>query len=92
MPVTLLVWEMGTQGLAKVDCVTVWLLGANWNCTMSPAGTLMSLGANVREPLALPTLTTWTVVPAVWAKAPATLMAAKATVVNCILKFCCFLR
>jgi len=27
----------------------------------------MSLGANVREPLALPTLTTWTVVPAVWA-------------------------
>jgi len=36
--------EMGWQGCAKVDCVTVWLLGANWNCTMSPTAALMLLG------------------------------------------------
>jgi hypothetical protein len=28
----------------KVDCVTVWLLGANWNCTMSPTLALTLLG------------------------------------------------
>ena len=41
--------------------MTVWLLGANWNCTISPAFAVMSLGEKVREPLAEPTFTTWTV-------------------------------
>jgi hypothetical protein len=31
---------------------------------MSPAAAFTLLGANAREPLALPTLTTWTAVPA----------------------------
>lgn len=35
---------MGWQGASKVDCVTVWLLGANWNWTISPTAALMLLG------------------------------------------------
>ena len=70
MPATLLlVWAMGVQGLAKLDCVTVWFPAANWNCTMSPTLAFTSLGENVREPLVLPTLTTWTLVMAVDAAA-----------------------
>ena len=103
MPVTFfMMLEMGTHGASKVDCVTVWFMGANWNCTMSPTFALMSLGVKVLEPFMLPTLTTWTVVSCAGRmlvlfeffevlrnvpKAPATLMADRRSVVNCILKY-----
>jgi len=51
---------MGWQGCAKVDCVTVWLLGANWNCTRSPTLAFMLLGEYSSVPFALPTFTTCT--------------------------------
>lgn len=52
---------IGWQGSSKVDCVTVWFFGANWNCTMSPTGTVRSEGEKVKVPFEPPTLTTWTV-------------------------------
>jgi hypothetical protein len=44
--------------------VTVWLAGANWNCTISPLAAVIESGENVRVLFAFPTLTTWTVVAA----------------------------
>lgn len=76
----------GMQGASKVDCVTVWLLGANWNCTMSPTAALMLLGKKARVPLAAPTWTTWTVTDA--ARAELKLIAERAKVVNCMLTMC----
>lgn len=91
----------GIHGAAKVDCTTEWFIGENWNCTMSPTAAVISFGENVREPLAPPTRTTCIltipegVVPvapasaaddvADFARAPETLKAARAKVVNCIL-------
>ena len=43
-PVTLECREIGWHGLSKLDCVTVWFLGMNWNCTMSPLAATMLLG------------------------------------------------
>lgn len=54
--------EIGWQGASNVDCVTVWLFGANWNWTISPTAALTSFGANTKDPFADPTLTTCTVV------------------------------
>jgi hypothetical protein len=53
---------MGWQGCAKVDWVTVWLLGANWNWTMSPTFALMLLGLYAKVPFALPTFTACTTI------------------------------
>lgn len=53
---------MGWHGWSKVDCVTVWLPAANWNCTMSPTAALTLLGEYVRAPDEEPTVTTCTVV------------------------------
>jgi len=50
--------------LSKVDCVTVWLLGANWNWTISPTLATTLSGEKARVPLEPPTLTTCTTVPA----------------------------
>lgn len=91
----------GEHGASKVDVTTEWFFGANWNCTISPGAALRSSGVNVREPFVPPTLTTWTVtipeglVPVDigaateetedCARAPTTLKAERATVVNCIL-------
>lgn len=36
--------EIGSHGLSKLDCVTVWLAGINWNCTISPLAAIMLLG------------------------------------------------
>jgi hypothetical protein len=58
----LLCMAMGWQGASKVDCVTVWLLGANWNWTMSPTAATRLLGSYARVPFAFPTFTTWTVI------------------------------
>lgn len=52
----------GAHGAAKVDDVTVWLFGANWNCTISPTAAVTWLGENVSVLLAPPTLTTQTLV------------------------------
>lgn len=52
---------IGVQGLAKLDWVTVWLSGLNWNWTMSPGLAVMLLGRNSVVPLGPPTVTTWTV-------------------------------
>jgi len=86
---------MGWHGWSKVDCVTVWLTGANWNCTMSPTAAVMLLGEYASVPFALPTLTTWTVTPlaveaaaevvVVAARAEPMLKAERAKVENCIL-------
>ena len=52
---------MGWHGLSKVDCVTVWFAGANWNWTMSPTPATRLFGVYERVPFELPTCTTWTV-------------------------------
>jgi len=67
--------------------VTVWLPPANWNCTMSPTAAVTLLGEYAMVPFELPTLTTWTVVPA--ARALPMLRAERAKVVNCILTGMC---
>lgn len=36
--------EMGSHGLSKLDCVTEWFCGMNWNCTMSPTAAMMLFG------------------------------------------------
>ena len=43
-PVTFECMEIGVHGLSKLDCVTVWFLGMNWNCTMSPLAATTLLG------------------------------------------------
>lgn len=50
--------EMGWQGWSKVDWVTVWLAGANWNCTMSPTAAVTLLGKYAKLPLLALTRTT----------------------------------
>jgi len=83
-PVVLLCSPIGSHGLSKFDCVTVWFTGANWNCTISPTAALMLFGEYASVPFADPTFTTCTVTP-LCAKALAMLMAERAKVVNCIL-------
>lgn len=63
MPVTLdMMLFMGTQGLSKVDCVTVWFFAWNWNCTHEPAGARILSGKYLSAllPFELDTCTTWT--------------------------------
>jgi len=93
MPVMLLCSETGAHGLSKVDCVTVWFFGANWNCTMSPTAAVILLGEYLSTAVpfeAPPTLTTCTVMGASWrfwaARAlPMHNAAVRAKDVNCIL-------
>jgi len=53
--------EIGVQGLAKVDWVTVWFFGLNWNWTKSPIAAVTWSGRYSVVPLEFPTVTTWTV-------------------------------
>lgn len=73
---------MGWQGLSKVDCVTVWFAGANWNWTISPTAATTLFGEYARVPFALPTFTTCTVMSA---RALPMLKAERAKVVNCMM-------
>lgn len=47
----------GVHGAAKVDCVTVWFLAANWKLTTSPTAAVMLEGENFKPPW--PTITVW---------------------------------
>jgi len=79
----MLEWRaIGWHGWSKVDWVTVWFAGANWNCTISPTAAVIEFGEYSRVPFAFPTLTTWTVVAA---RALPMLKVERAKVVNCIL-------
>lgn len=60
-PVVLVCSAIGWHGWSKVDCVTVWFAGANWNWTMSPLAATRLLGKYARVPFAEPTRTTCTV-------------------------------
>lgn len=43
--------EQGADGPA--DCVTVWFVRKNWNCSTSPGFACTSLGVKIREVLTL---------------------------------------
>jgi len=82
-PVTLgVMLEMGWHGWSKVDWVTVWLAGLNWNWTMSPTAATMLFGEYSLVPLLPPTVTTWMTC----ARELPMLRAESASVEKCILK------
>lgn len=56
-PVSMSPFEM--QGVAKLDCVTVWFCSANWKMTTSPTAAAMVSGVYT---LVVPPTTTYCVI------------------------------
>ncbi len=48
----------GVREFAKLLCVAVWFIAANWNVSVSPTCVLMLLGKNMSSPL-LQTVMKW---------------------------------